>query len=281
VSDDAQQASDAATAPAVVLVEPSEPGNVGTVARSMKNFGLSELLLIDPPELDRDGPAYGFAGSAREDVLPNATETTLDAVVENFYTVGFTATTNEDDRKHVRYPFVDPQGLASELADVEAETALVFGRERVGLTNEELARLDRICSIPASDEYPTLNLGQAATIACYECRDLGVEDTQHPEAEESEGGPDGEDPIQRADEERIERLYDRVEEYLDAVDHPPEKRAKTLRLFRRVIGRAHPTGREATTLLGLFRRGTQRATGRDDGDVEPDPATNGLSRDTK
>jgi TrmH family RNA methyltransferase len=264
VSDDAtnreEGAIESTTAPAVVLVEPSEPGNVGTVARSMKNFGLSDLRLIDPPELDRDGPAYGFAGSAREDVLPAATETTLDAVVEECYTVGFTATTNEDDRKHVRYPFVDPRGLAEELAGVDADTALVFGRERVGLTNEELARLDRICSIPASDAYPTLNLGQAATIACYECRHLALEDTQHPDPT---GQSNDVDPIERADEERIERLYDRVEAYLEAVDHPPEKRAKTLRLFRRVIGRAHPTGREATTLLGLFRRGIQRASHED------------------
>jgi tRNA (cytidine32/uridine32-2'-O)-methyltransferase len=265
--------------PAVVLVEPSEPGNVGTVARSMKNFGLSDLRLVDPPELDRDGPAYGFAGSAREDVLPEATETRLEAVVENFYTVGFTATTNEDDRKHVRYPFVDPAGLAEELAGVEADTALVFGRERVGLTNEELARLDRICSIPASAAYPTLNLGQAATIACYECRHLAVEETQHPDGDASTA--EGDDPIERADEEKIERLYDRVGEYLDAVGHPPEKRSKTLRLLRRVIGRAHPTGREATTLLGLFRRGIQRASGNADTTESPDATERSTRRDTE
>jgi TrmH family RNA methyltransferase len=260
VSDDStvdERISDAPTPPVVVLVDPTEPGNVGTVARSMKNFGLRDLRLVDPPSLDRDGPAYGFAGSAREDVLPEASETTLDAVVEDFYTVGFTATTNEDDRCHVRYPFVDPQGLAAELAGVATETALVFGRERVGLTNDELARLDRICSIPASAEYPTLNLGQAVTIACYECRTLALEETQHP----GSAGVTDVDPIQRAEEARIERLYDRVEAYLEAVEHPPEKRAKTLRLIRRVVGRAHPTGREATTLLGLFRRGIQRAGG--------------------
>jgi TrmH family RNA methyltransferase len=272
VSDD----TPASRAPAVVLVEPSEPGNVGTVARSMKNFGLSDLRLVDPPELDRDGPAYGFAGSAREDVLPNATETTLDAVVENFYTIGFTATTNEDDRKHVRYPFVDPAGLVEELAGVDADTALVFGRERVGLTNDELARLDRICSIPASAEYPTMNLGQAATIACYECRVLAIETTQHPGSERG-----GDDPIQRADEERIERLYERVDEYLAAVDHPPEKRAKTLRLFRRVIGRAHPTGREATTLLGLFRRGIQRVSARSEDGETAGTADDRTVRDSK
>ncbi|MEF8901009.1 MAG: TrmH family RNA methyltransferase, partial [Halovenus sp.] len=58
---------------AVAIVDAETPGNVGTVARSMKNFGLSDLLLVDPPALDPDGEAYGFAGQAREDVLPNAT----------------------------------------------------------------------------------------------------------------------------------------------------------------------------------------------------------------
>ena len=61
----------------VVVVEPETPGNVGTIARAMKNFGIYDLRLVNPPQLDPDGEAYGFAVHAREDVLPNATETTL------------------------------------------------------------------------------------------------------------------------------------------------------------------------------------------------------------
>ena len=242
------------TPPAVAVVDAETPGNVGTVARSMKNFGFSELLLVDPPELDPEGEAYGFAGRAREDVLPAAREVTFDDLVAEYHTVGTTAVTNEDETSHVRYPFLTPAELGERLAGVEARTCVVFGRERVGLTNEELARLDEVCSIPAAADYPVLNLGQAATIVLYELRTLGVEETQHPETRH-----------QRADERLVEGLHEEFGTFLAAIDHPAEKRAKTRRLWRRVIGRADPTGREATTLRGVFRRARGRLDGSDGG----------------
>ncbi|MFQ3318421.1 MAG: tRNA (cytidine32/uridine32-2'-O)-methyltransferase [Natronomonas sp.] len=247
---------------AVAVVGGETPGNIGTIARSMKNFGLSELYLVDPPELDPEGEAYGFAGHAREDVLPNATEIDFDYLVENFYTVACTATTNEDATKHVRYPFIRPEELTDELRGLDADVCIVFGRERIGLTNEELARLDRVCSIPASGEYPVLNLAQAATIVLYELRELTVDETQHPD-----------DPHERAAEHEIEGLYETFSDYLHDVGHPEEKIGKTERLFRRLIARGHPTGREARTMRGVLRRGAKRATGEipqdgtaDDGD---------------
>ncbi|WP_254837786.1 RNA methyltransferase [Natronomonas marina] len=243
---------------AVAVVDPETPGNVGTIARGMKNFGLSELYLVDPPELDPDGEAYGFAGHAREDVLPNAETVEFDYLVENFYTVGTTAITNEDATKHVRYPFVRPAELPDELGGLDADACIVFGRERVGLTNEELARLDRVCSIPAADDYPVLNLAQAATIVLYELRELTVEATQHPE-----------EAHERANEHEIEGLYETFDDYLHDVGHPEEKVEKTNRLFRRLVARGQPTGREARTLRGVLRRGAMRASGeipRGDGD---------------
>ena len=250
----------------VVVVDARTPGNVGTIARAMKNFGFTDLKLVDPPELHRDGEAYGFAGQAREDVLPEADVVTFDEVVENYHTVGFTATTNEDARKHVRFPFRTPEELADDLAAVEADTALLFGRERVGLTNEELARIDQVCSIPANADYPVLNLGQAATIALYELRELamGTGASQLPDIER-----------ERASEPEIERFYDRFDGLLEALDYPVEKRPKTMRLFRRVVGRAHPTQREITTLHGVLRRIERRLQPSDpDGDrrdSEPGP----------
>ena len=227
--------------PIVVVIDAETPGNIGTIARAMKNFGLSDLRLVDPPELDPDGEAYGFAGHAREDVLPDATETTLDEVVADFFTVGCTAITGEDARRHVRYPFVTPADLADELREVAARPALVFGREGTGLSNVELERLDRVCSIPASDTYPVLNLGQAATILMYELRDLTVEATQLP------------DPVrERAVEGEIERLYGYVDDLLAVSEHRNQDRVS--RLVRRVVGRSHPTDREVHTLLGVFRR---------------------------
>ncbi|MFW5900378.1 MAG: RNA methyltransferase [Halodesulfurarchaeum sp.] len=229
--------------PAVVVVDAQTPGNVGTIARSMKNFGFSELLLVDPPELDPDGEAYGYAGQAREDVLPNATETTLEAVTRAFHTVGFTAIPNEDDSSHVRFPFQTPRELVKSLSEAPIAVALVFGRETTGLHNEELAMLDEVCAIPASSEYPVLNLGQAATIALYELQDLTRSDTQLPDREATYASP-----------LELERFYDHVETFLNQIEYPPEKRAKTERLIRRLFGRTRPTGRELSTLRGVMRR---------------------------
>ena len=232
---------------AVAVVDAETPGNVGTIARSMKNFGVTDLLLVDPPELDPDGEAYGFAGQARDDVLPNARELSLDDLATEYYTVACTAVPNEDDSKHVRYPVATPAEVADELGAVDANVALVFGRERVGLTNDELATMDRICSIPASADYPVLNLGQAATIVLYELRELAMADDQLPD-----------DRHARADERELEGLYEEFDDFVASVGHPEEKRPKARRMFRRLLGRAHPTGREAATLRGLLRRGAER-----------------------
>jgi TrmH family RNA methyltransferase len=232
----------------VVVVDAETSGNVGTIARAMKNFGFANLLLVDPPDLDPEGEAYGFAGHAREDILPEATETTLETLVENYYTVGFTAVTNESGANHVRYPFLTPAELSEELEGVDTDTALVFGREDTGLSNDELARLDRVCSIPASADYPVLNLGQAATVALYELRDLTDGESQLPEITD------------RADPGAIEALIDQFEGLLADIGYREVKRAKTARLWRRVIGRSHPTEREVTTLRGVLRRASQRAT---------------------
>ncbi|QCC47615.1 RNA methyltransferase [Halobellus limi] len=245
--------------PVVVVVEPETPGNVGTIARAMKNFGLSELKLVDPPELDEDGEAYGFAGHAREDVLPNAEEVTFEEVVENYHTIGTTAITNEDSRKHVRFPFKTPVEVRESLETVETETALVFGREGTGLDNSELERLDEVCSIPASGEYPVLNLGQAATILFYELRSLTVEETQLPDVER-----------ERASEAEIDRFYEFFEEFHRAIEGREHKREKTSVMMRRLLGRAHPTEREITTLTGIFRRANDLLGDRTFGDHTDD-----------
>ncbi|ESP88241.1 RNA methyltransferase [Candidatus Halobonum tyrrellensis] len=235
----------------VVVVEPETPGNVGTIARAMKNFGLSDLKLVDPPEIDRDSEAYGFAGHAREDVLPNAETVTFDEVVERYHTVGCTAITAEDARSHTRFPFRTPAELRESLAAVETDTALVFGREGTGLNNDELSRLDEVCSIPASADYPVLNLGQAATVTLYELRELFVDETQLPDVER-----------ERASEPEIERLYDQFDAFLAHVEHREHKRERTQRLVRRLVGRTHPTEREVSTLTGVFRRAAR--------EVDPD-----------
>ena len=241
--------------PVVVVVDPETPGNVGTIARAMKNFGLSELKLVNPPALHEDGEAYGFAGHAREDVLPNAEEVTFEEVVEEYHTIGTTAITSEDSRGHVRFPFKTPVEVRESLETVDTRTALVFGREGTGLDNAELTRLDEVCSIPASAEYPVLNLGQAATILLYELRTLTIEETQLPAIER-----------ERADEAAIDRFYDFFETFHRSVDTREHKRERTQTMIRRLIGRAHPTEREIATLTGIFRRANELLGDRTFGD---------------
>jgi len=245
------------TRPSVAVVDAQTPGNVGTIARSMKNFGFEDLLLVDPPELDPEGQAYGYAGQARDDVLPAAREVDFDHLVEGYYTVATTAITGEDSRNHVRFPFFTPAELRDHLASVDADVCLVFGREDRGLDNSELERMDAVCSIPASADYPVLNLGQAATIVLYELQDLAREGTQLPDVER-----------ERASEAQIERLYDQFSALLAAIGHTPEKRDKTMRMARRLFARAHPTERETITLLGILRRASEGADRgeNDDGD---------------
>ena len=249
--------------PVVVVVDAETPGNVGTIARAMKNFGLSDLKLVDPPPLEPDGEAYGFAGHAREDVLPNADEVAFEEVITTYHTVGCTAITGEDSRRHRRFPYTTPTELADSLGSVDTTTAIVFGREGRGLYNEEIEQLDQVCSIPASDEYPVLNLGQAATVVLYELRELTVGETQLPDRTH-----------ERADEADIERFYDYFVDFLDAQGYNERKREKTQRLMRRLIGRNHPTGREIHTLFGVLRRATDQLNHRRellDRCDEPDP----------
>ena len=239
--------------PVVVVVEPETPGNVGTIARAMKNFGLYDLKLVNPPEFDPDGEAYGFAGHAREDVLPNAETVTFDEIVENFHTVGFTGITNKSSYSHDRFPFKTPVELKEDLKTVDTKTALVFGREGKGLSNDELAQLDEVASIPADGRYPILNLGQAATVTLYELRELTVEETQLPDVEHA-----------RADEAELDRLYDFLAEFLDASQFPDHQRDRAELMFRRLFGRSHPTDREVKTMLGLFRRANEQLRERED-----------------
>jgi tRNA C32,U32 (ribose-2'-O)-methylase TrmJ len=101
-----------------------------------------------------------------------------------------------------------------------------------------------ICSIPASHEYPVLNLAQAATIALYELRSLSSAPSQHPPQQP------------RASPDDLESFYNHFDETLTELNYPDEKHDKTVRLLRRLLGRANPTERELITLRGVLRAAT-------------------------
>jgi tRNA/rRNA methyltransferase len=218
----------------IVLVAPIYEGNVGFCARVMKNFGFSRLVLVDPCPLGDEAKARA---SHAQDVLAAAEICTIDEVFSRSnIVVATTGTVSKSVCHSMRMPFYSPREIRERIKDAGGRISILFGRENWGLNNEEVRRSDMICTIPASEEYPILNLSHAVGIICYELSDLPL-------------------PAYRlASQTDLRYLYEHIDRYLDTVHHPRFKRENTMVLIRRILGRANLTSREASTLHGLLRR---------------------------
>lgn len=147
----------------VVLVRPRDPNNIGAVARAMKNFGLSDLWVVTPHP-----PIWTEVVSAinATDVLSNArVVAALDQAISDCNLVVGTTDRTRVEQKQTLYT---PVNLSDELRQASYRLALVFGSEKHGLTNEDLSHCHRIMSIPTQPGCPSMNLGQAVAVCCYE-----------------------------------------------------------------------------------------------------------------
>jgi len=218
----------------IVLVEPLYEGNVGFAARVMKNFGFTDLILINPCTIGNEAK---IRASHADDVLEHATVMTLDEVFATSHRVIATTGSLSYSACHpTRMPFYSPRELRDLIGDLEGTISILFGRENWGLSNEEVRRADIICTIPTSPIYSIINLSHAVGVICYELANL-------PKA-----------VIPLATVEEMNHLYDHIDQYLDLVDHPGFKRESTMTLIRRVLGRCNLTWRECSTIHGLLRR---------------------------
>lgn len=222
----------------VVLVEPLYEGNVGSVARAMKNFGFEELVLVNPCRIEDFGLA--MASHAR-DVLQGArTVHSLDEALEGAnLVVGTTGKRLEEQQRHLRLhmrvPCLMPEELSRKIQGKEGTVALLLGSEDCGLTNDELAVCDLVVSIPTSMKYPIMNLSHAAAILFYELSRV-------------EAGA-----VEMAHRESLQLLHDRFRSLLQEAGYPEHKVEFTQIMLRRVLGRAELTEREARTLLGVIK----------------------------
>lgn len=220
----------------VVLVEPKYEGNIGSVARAMKNFGAKDLRLVRPCPLGDEARRRAMHGA---DVLEGARtyETFPAAVGDLDLVVGTTGIDTTSEKKFLRLPLT-PRELAARTADAGGEVGLVFGREDFGLRTEELRACDVLVTIPANPEYPILNLACAAAILLYETRAL-------------------EEPAQRVREASAlekEKLHDAFADLMEVTNYPEYKRERTAVMFRRLLGRATPTKWEFHALMGVLAR---------------------------
>lgn len=151
----------------IVLVHTTHPGNIGAVARAMKNMGLKQLYLVKPKKFPHERAIWRSASAV--DLLDNAVvvETLEEAVADCGLVVGTSAR-----GRRIPWPLVNPRVCAERVYPELAQhpVALVFGREDRGLTNEELQTCHLHVNIPASEDYTSLNLAMAVQVVCYELR---------------------------------------------------------------------------------------------------------------
>jgi tRNA/rRNA methyltransferase len=150
---------------AVVLSHPSHPGNIGAAARALKTMGLADLRLVAPRHFP-DPDATAMAAGAAE-LLQSARvfERLEGALADCVHAVGFSARPRDLSHRVESLRDAAP-GIAAAAA--QGSVALVFGNETSGLSNEELARCQRLVTIPSNPAYGSLNLAAAVQVACYE-----------------------------------------------------------------------------------------------------------------
>ncbi|MGB3875826.1 MAG: RNA methyltransferase [Shinella zoogloeoides] len=233
-----------AEGPAIILVHPQLGENIGMVARAMANFGLAELRLVNPRDGWPSEKAISAASKADHVIEAAKVYPSLEEAVSDLEFVYATTARDRYGYKEVRSPVVAADDLRTRFRAGQ-KTGILFGRERTGLTNEEIALADELVTFPVNPAFASLNLAQAVLLMSYEWMKSGlasVEDT-----------PFDALPQRPAKKEELQGLFDHVEETLDARGYfrPAEKKPKLVENLRAILTRPSFTGTEIQVLRGI------------------------------
>ncbi len=223
----------------IVLVRPRGSGNIGSVARALKNFGATELAIVGTART-RSFWARAMAVHGR-DILSKAKcyGTIREAIADCTLVVGTTCRGGLY-RKHSQTPREVAPAIAA--AARAGKVALIFGPEDHGLSNQDLKPCQLLITIPAHSDYPSLNVAQAAVICLYEIFLASL-------------GAAAVEKIERARAEDIERLYDIMREALLKIGFLDSENPEHMLLaFRRILGRAGLEDADVRIFTGLFRQ---------------------------
>jgi tRNA/rRNA methyltransferase len=230
--------------PVVILVEPQLGDNVGAVARAMANFSLARLRLVKP----RDGwpnPRAWVAASGADRILDDAQlhDTVEAAIADLTFVLAATARAHDQAK-----PVIGAEGAARELAPrvgAGERVGVLFGRERYGLENHEIALADKILTLPVNPAFASLNLAQAVVIVAYEWFKLasgGALPFAMPQKSEA------------ATREQLHAFFGNLERELEKVEffRPEEKRATMTINLRNIFHRMAPSRQDIQTLSGVI-----------------------------
>jgi tRNA/rRNA methyltransferase len=232
------------TAPAVILVEPQLGENIGAAARVMANFGLAHLRLVNPRQGWPNAKARMMAAGA-DRVLDGAVlYDSLAAAIADCTLVLATTARAHDQAKPVVSPEESARLMAPRLANGET-VAVVFGRERNGLENDEVALADRIVTLPVNPAFASLNLAQAVAIVAYEWFKLASAGAL-PFAMPQKSAP--------APKEQLLAFFADLERELETVEffRPADKRETMVINMRNIFARMQPTQQDIQTLHGVI-----------------------------
>ena len=223
----------------IVLVGTTHPGNIGAVARAMKNMGLSDLALVEPRYFPHDEATARASGA--DDVLKNASvyDTLAEAIADCVYVTGASARS-----RAINWPCLDAKDAAARIIEESAKgtVAAVFGPEKTGLSNEDLDHCDTLLTIPTNPAFSSLNLAMAVQVITYEIR-----------AAQSEKYPEYESDVPPATSGEMEHFYEHLERVLTDVQFlDPDNPRHLMRRLRRLFIRAQPDKNEVNILRGIL-----------------------------
>jgi tRNA/rRNA methyltransferase len=221
----------------VIMMEPETGGNIGAIARSMKNFQLNDLWLVNPKTPIND-EAKRFAMGGLKVLTSAKVVDTFNTALEGVDLVVGTSSVAATSTSNLCRVSIKPSELAEKVQGAEGTIALVFGRESSGLSNQEVEACDFMVTIPANRQYNVLNVATAASIIFYELFDKGITRQN----------------FELAARPTIERLLTQFDTLVRLSNMAAHRRKLAHRAFRNIISRSLVSKREASLILGLFRK---------------------------
>ena len=224
----------------IVLVGTTHPGNIGAVARAMKNMGLSDLALVNPKYFPHEDATARASGAS--DILENATvvDTLAEALTECVYVAGASARS-----RTINWPSMGPRDCAERMIQEcnNGKVAAVFGPEKTGLHNDDLDLCHTLLTIPTDPGFSSLNLAMAVQVLTYELRVASMLDA----------GPVFDVEAPPATGEEMEHFYKHLESVLTDIEFlDPENPRHLMRRMRRLFIRARPDKNEVNILRGIL-----------------------------
>ncbi|HDZ9534241.1 TPA: tRNA (cytosine(32)/uridine(32)-2'-O)-methyltransferase TrmJ [Vibrio cholerae] len=226
----------------VVLVGTTHSGNIGSAARAMKVMGLSQMVLVDP-QCQVDAQAIALAAGASEIALNAQIYPTLEAAVAD---CGLVVGTSARSRT-LEWPMLEPRECGEKLISEanQHSVAMVFGRERTGLTNDELQLCHYHVCVPANPEYSSLNLAMAVQLLSYEVR------MAYLALQQSSQSSTLQEEYPRHQE--LERFYAHLEQVIIQTEFiSAQQPGQVMNKLRRMFTRARPEAQEVNILRGIL-----------------------------